>query len=397
MYEYQKTHPWITFSLKLSDPNLPLWMNLGAAASKCEHIAGVALDPAIAKNLLVIYLAKGVNATTAIEGNTLTEQQVIERVKGELRLPLSQEYLGQEVDNVIAACNKVAKDSVSGKSTHLTVDQIKNFNKMILHGLEVESHVVPGEIRECSVVVGGGKYRGAPWQDCDYLLNRFCDWMNGPDFQSAALPQNVLSIIKAIVAHVYIAWIHPFGDGNGRTARLIELQILLSAGVPVLSCQLLSNHYNLTRSMYYHKLDEASRNGGNLVPFLEYAVQGFVDQLKLQIADIQTYQLELAWQNYVHEQFKGRSTKADERRRWLVMDLSKQPMGISVAQVPELSTRLAASYANKTSRAVVRDLTVLKDMGIVEFFDNKKRVRAKSEIIKAFLPTRRSEKSLKSR
>ncbi|WP_433223897.1 Fic family protein [Dactylosporangium sp. CS-047395] len=42
-----------------------------------------------------------------------------------------------------------------------------------------------------------------------------------------------LAMIKAMLAHLYLAWIHPFGDGNGRTARLIESQLLLQAGVPV--------------------------------------------------------------------------------------------------------------------------------------------------------------------
>ncbi|MBW2661693.1 MAG: Fic family protein, partial [Deltaproteobacteria bacterium] len=36
---------------------------------------------------------------------------------------------------------------------------------------------------------------------------------------------------------------HPFGDGNGRTARLLEFEALLSSGVPAPSSQLLSNHY----------------------------------------------------------------------------------------------------------------------------------------------------------
>lgn len=55
------------------------------------------------------------------------------------------------------------------------------------------------------------------------------------------------AIFKAVVAHLYLAWIHPVGDGNGRTARLVEFQILLSSGVPSPAAHLLSNHYNQTR------------------------------------------------------------------------------------------------------------------------------------------------------
>jgi hypothetical protein len=76
----------------------------------------------------------------------------------------------------------------------------------------------------------------------------------------------VYAILKAMVAHLYLAWTHPFGDGNGRTARLIEFHILLSAGVPSPAAHLFSNHYNQTRAEYYRQLDRASKSGGH--PFL---------------------------------------------------------------------------------------------------------------------------------
>ena len=45
-----------------------------------------------------------------------------------------------------------------------------------------------------------------------------------------------IPLLRAIVAHLYIAWIHPFGDGNGRTARLVEADLLARFGVPEISC-----------------------------------------------------------------------------------------------------------------------------------------------------------------
>lgn len=48
-------------------------------------------------------------------------------------------------------------------------------------------------------------------------------------------------IIRAILAHLYLAWIHPFGDGNGRTARSMELHLLMDSGVPSAAAQLLNS------------------------------------------------------------------------------------------------------------------------------------------------------------
>src|ERR1700677_2906382 len=94
-HEYETSHPWIKFQLDLQAASPLLWIELGEAASKCEHIAGVALNPQTADELHSLYMAKGAHATTAIEGNTLTEEQVLQLYNNKLTLPPSQEYLTQ--------------------------------------------------------------------------------------------------------------------------------------------------------------------------------------------------------------------------------------------------------------------------------------------------------------
>jgi hypothetical protein len=74
MRTFERTHPWISFRIDLRQARPQLWMLLGEASSKCEHIAGVPLRPATAEQLHLLYLAKGAAATTAIEGNSLTEK-----------------------------------------------------------------------------------------------------------------------------------------------------------------------------------------------------------------------------------------------------------------------------------------------------------------------------------
>jgi len=90
------------------------------------------------------------------------------------------------------------------------------------------------------------------------------------------------AIIKAVVAHPYFVLIHPYGNGNGRTARLIEWRTLDAAGIATPATHLLSNHYNLTRTRYYQMLDRASLVG-DTTPFFEYAIEGFMDQLEEQL------------------------------------------------------------------------------------------------------------------
>ncbi len=73
---YEGSHPFISFHLDLRRAGPELWLLLGEAQSKCDHISGIPLRPSVAHALHSLYLVKGVQATTAIEGNTLTESEV---------------------------------------------------------------------------------------------------------------------------------------------------------------------------------------------------------------------------------------------------------------------------------------------------------------------------------
>lgn len=381
--DYQSTHPWIRFEIDLRQLRHETWMLLGEARSKCEHIAGVPLLPETATRLYKVYLSKGVHATTAIEGNTLSEEEVQQRVDGTLELSKSRAYLGVEVDNIIVACREIVADVYSGRPLELTPERVKHFNHQVLQGLELEEGVIPGTCRAHNV--GVGRYRGAPYQDCEFLLERLCHWLNSLtlDDHSQGM-QFALAVLKAILAHVYIAWIHPFGDGNGRTARLIEVQLLMQSGFfPMPSAFVLSNHYNQTRDKYYRELDKSSRTGGDLQSFIDYAVQGLVDGLREQLAVIRTQQLGVTWQNYVHEMFRDQDTPAARRRKHLVLDM---PDGaVSRSDLMFVSTRVAQAFAEKGEKTLTRDLNALESLNLIVRL-GRGSYQANRDAILAFLP-----------
>jgi Fic family protein len=361
-------------------------MLVGEATSKLEHLAGVPLQPETARRLHLLYLAKGALATTAIEGNTLTEEEVIKRVQGKLELPASKEYLGQEIDNIVKACNAILAEIEKGEGIEISLRRIQEFNRQVLEGLPLRDEVSPGVTRKHSV--GVAAYRGAPVEDCEFLLNRLCEWLTGPEWSQQLDAPLATAILKAILAHLYIAWIHPFGDGNGRTARLLEYQLLIDAGVPTPAAHLLSNHYNQTRAEYYRQLDRASQSGGDVIPFLVYALQGFVDGLRAQIDRIRLQQWDVSWQNYVHDVFRGKTSQSDLRRRQLVLDLSHKPDGVPRAELSRVSPEVASLYARKTAKTLSRDINALIEMGLIEWREGVG-YRAKMETILAFLPLRR--------
>ena len=222
---------------------------------------------------------------------------------------------------------------------------------------------------------------------CQYVFNHFdlqiarswrrditkemCKWLNQEEFLTHK-QRNVFGLIRAILSHLYIAWIHPFADGNGRTARLVEFNILLSHGFPSSTAHLLSNHYNKTRTEYYRQLDYASKSGGDIVPFIRYAIQGLVDGLKDQIRVIQAEQFRITWRDFVYDHFKDKSGVVNDRKRKLILDISETPeQGFALKEIRHISPRIAEMYAGKTDLAIRRDLKTLIQMKLLRWEKGK--------------------------
>jgi len=381
---YLKSHPWITFkATDINNFDPKLWMLLGEARSKCEHLAGAPLRPDVARKLYEVTLIKGAQATTAIEGNTLTPEQVAGIFDGTYSAPPSRAYQEQEVRNVLDALTTIDHQVMSGRLPAVTRELISDYNSDVLSRTMQDSHVVPGATRHYSVTVG--RYQGAPAEDCDYLLDRLADWLEGETFRSDDPEiQFALSIACAIYAHLYIAWIHPFGDGNGRTARLLEFLILARCGmVPLPAAHLLSNHYNLTRDQYYRELGLASTTG-ETQQFLAYATQGLVDGIRDQIDQVREQQFSVTWINFVHETMNQfASSPASDRQRSLVLAM---PSGLDItkADLAGLTPKLAVRYAKAGPRTLSRDLNRLRDAGLIT--KTRDGWRSNDIVIRAFLP-----------
>jgi cell filamentation protein, protein adenylyltransferase len=195
-----------------------------------------------------------------------------------------------------------------------------------------------------------------------------------------------LSHPSVIAGRLSIAWMHPFGDGNGRTARAVEAAILAHTKLaPWVSCALLSDHYNRTRTRYYHRLAQASRSEDDVGKFLVYAAAGFVDLLRDQMAHVQGLQRHTAWVNYVHEVFQ-RETQGDtsKRRRTLVLAL-REDESVKRPRLRRLTPELAEMYANKGDRTLSHDLNKLSELRLVEG-DARRGYRSRIQTMDAFLP-----------
>lgn len=337
---------------------------LGKCDAMVEAISGMPLQPAYHKRLLNVSLIKGAQATTAIEGNTLTVEEV-QRVAAGDSLPASKEYQEREVRNILDAMNdvlnRVAED---GQTPLITEELIRGFHAAVGRDLGEHFDAIPGQYRTDQRVVG--PYRCPRAEDVPELMRRLCQWTK-VEFGFASGRQTFAeAVVQAIVAHVYLEWVHPFGDGNGRTGRLLEFYIMLRAGNPDIASHILSNFYNLTRTAYYRHLERANKDR-DLTAFIQYAVQGYHDGLLETLKSVRDNALEVAWKHLVHSRFANRGYRkktVHKRRRELVLAMPPN-RDLSPSEMTLLTPDLARQYAALTARTLMRDLDELRAMELV--------------------------------
>jgi len=362
-------YPWISFKVNLEGLSFVTWMLLGQCISKCEHIKKIPLMPSISEELHKVYLVKGVAATTAIEGNTLTEEQVRDILEGKAKIENSKKYLQQEVENIIQACNQIGRNIKAPKYNSISEDLLCELNRTVLRDMPVEKEIKPGVYRSHRAGVGG--YHAPEASDVPALMEAFCNWLKNLNIETEHLDKVIAGTIKAIATHLYIALIHPFGDGNGRTARLMEFMILLSSGVPSPAAHLLSNHYNLTRTEYYRQLDKVSKTSGDVRDFFTYAIQGFRDGLQ-DVINVIIEQVQIvSWEHYVFERFRELpDNDASKRQRSLLIQLSRQAKPLARNEIEKLTAKIYLDRG-KTKNSFTRDWNSLRRTNLIIEKDGK--------------------------
>lgn len=219
---------------------------LGECVAYIRVLREIPLLPEEHKRLLEVSLRRGALATTAIEGNTLTEADLVRIFDQDESPTESMNYQKVEVENIIDAMNIIKDDLLRGSESIIEPELIRELHRLITRNLGEKVDCIPGKFREDNRHVGG-IYRAPDYSDVDLLMDRLCRWLRS-EFLYPAYVDEYGPIIQAVVAHIYLEWIHPFGDGNGRTGRLLEFYIQVRGGIPVVAATLLSNHYNQTRS-----------------------------------------------------------------------------------------------------------------------------------------------------
>jgi len=174
------------------------------------------------KNLAEWFKVELTYNSNAIEGNTLNRREtalVIEKgvtVKGKTLT----EHL--EATNHAEAIDYVKDLAANTKRVDLTKQDVMNIHKLILQKIDDEN---AGKYRAIPVAIAGSDVELPDPLKVSELMEEFFVWLKSKS--------NVHPVIIAADAHYKLVRIHPFVDGNGRTARLLMNLLLIQANYPV--------------------------------------------------------------------------------------------------------------------------------------------------------------------
>jgi Fic family protein len=213
--------------------------------------------------------------STQIEGNRLTQQQVREVIAG-THLP-GRERDEAEVRHYYAAIEFVEREAE--RRANLTERQIQAIHGLVMFGKSAPTAYRDGQnvIRDSST--GGIVYMPPEAKDVAPLMGELVTWINA-QLASASLPVPII----AACAHYQFATIHPYYDGNGRTARLLTTLILHLQGYGLKGIYSLEEYYARDLASYYRALSIGpshnyylGRAEADITQFVAYFTRGMAD------------------------------------------------------------------------------------------------------------------------
>ena len=302
--------------------------------------------------------------TSRIEGAEFTPQEENEALAPDSKDSTELTYSQRQLRAAEAAYKWVDSQP---QDRPVNREFVLEVHRRIVTGCE-DDHCEPGALRgfEHNVTFGSPRSRGAGGGDgCRDAFDALCNAIGG-EFREHD------GIIQAMASHYHIGAMHPFGDGNGRTARALEAFMLRKAGVNDRVMVSLSNYYYNHKEEYLGALFESRQVGHDLTHFLRFALPAVAERCNVVAGQLLLNHKRVLFREFARSLFgqlrSPRRRVLAERQLQMLETLLDSPS----IEPGDFFRRTLAHYQNlkHPDRAQVRDLIGLFDLRAVVFHDN---------------------------
>ena len=322
-----------------------------------------------AEKLQAVQLKREVEGTSRIEGAEFSEPEL------EIALRETPEQLATRSQKQAAAAVGAYRWIARLPEDRPLDDKlILEIHRRIVTGAD-DDHCEPGRLRGAdeNVTFGLPRHRGANGgSECARAFAQLCAAareMRGHD-----------PLIQALAVHYHLAAMHPFMDGNGRTARALEAFLLQKQGLRDTLFIAMSNYYYEEKNDYLSALAQVRQDRHDLGAFLVFGLKGIEKQCMRLLDEIKKNIAKSLFRDTMHDLFGRLQNKRKrviaERQLKILEALLESDMSVD-----EMLKRSAYLYRKlqKPARAFEQDLIKLLFLRAIDFDSEQKIISARME------------------
>jgi Fic family protein len=335
---------WIAY-----DPQAILAELTGAKAALLA-LTQIPYQRSWAEDLQRIQLKREVAGTSRIEGAEFTEKEL------DAAMHETPEQLETRSQKQAAAAVATYRWIASLPNDRpVDGDLILEVHRRIVTGCD-DDHCAPGKLRarDENVTFGTPRHRGAEGgRECTEAVGQLADAVRSRFREHDPL-------IQALALHYHVAAMHPFLDGNGRSARAVEAIMLQRTGLRDTLFIAMSNYYYENKTAYLEALNATRAGNSDLTPFLKFGLKGIESQCRALFSEIRLRVAKALYRNTVADLFgrlrsprKRVMSKRHVQLLYLLLDQGEMKLS-------ELAERTRHFYSLKNPyKALIRDLNYL--------------------------------------
>ena len=346
MIKYQLPTQWIRYdAIQLVD-------ELTEAKATVMSLKNMPYQRAWAESLQDMQLKREVAGTSRIEGAEFTETELEQALRDNTPNALFTRSQRQ------ARAAKLTYQWIARlpEDVPINLSMILETHERIITDAD-DDHCPAGRIRgkEQNVTFGVPPHRGAEGgPECEEAFKKLIHAIE------REYPAHDI-LIQALAMHYHFAAIHPFIDGNGRTARALEALVLQRAGLRDSLFIAMSNYYYDEKNQYLTALSESQGSNHDLTPFLRFGLHGISLQCRRLFAEIKRHLDKALFKNVMYDLFNRlKNTRkrviAERQLKMLSVLLEHDDLAIS-----EFLRQVDREYSTLTAptQAMIRDLNIL--------------------------------------
>jgi Fic family protein len=329
---------------------------LTEAKAAVLSLTAIPFQRAWAESLQAMELKREVAGTSKIEGADFTDQELDEALTG--NTPEAQ--LTRSQRQARAAINAYRWIGNLPADLPITEDLIRQVHRRIVTGCD-DDHCAPGELRGDGQNVGFGipTHRGAEGgPECLIAFRRLCGALN-QEFRGHD------PLIQALALHYHLGAMHPFQDGNGRTARAVEALILQRSQLKDALFIAMSNYYYDEKARYLATLSEVRAREYDLTPFIMFGLSGIALQCQRLLKEIRSHVQKALFRDVMGKMYgrlrSPRKRAMGHRQCEILNRLLDRDTVIDHFELYEVMRQLYTNLS-QPERAYVRDLNQLSGL-----------------------------------